>query len=45
MLALADHLTKRLSLRTGTDETMVHFFAANRGQGDAQPLSVKHKKQ
>lgn len=44
-LALADHLTKRLSLRTGTDVTVVNFFATNEGQGETRPLSDSVSKQ
>lgn len=44
-LALADHLTKRLSLQTSTDDTVVKFFATNGGQGEARPLSDSVNKQ
>lgn len=42
-LALADHVTKRLSLRTGTDDTVVNFFATNGYQVKAQGEMSKIK--
>lgn len=44
-LGLADHLTKRLCLRTGTDETVVNFFTTNEGQDETRPLSDSVNKQ